>query len=381
MLISKTGIEPISTSDAYEEARQILVDSFGENIDTSAGTPMDYFCQNLANAFIERDKNVQAILTQVDPRTASDYFLDALGSLTFSSRNEATNTIVKARCRGLPTTKIPKDSKAISNNGDIFLSTADVVINKDGFVDVDFIAENAGDIPMPAHYLVQIYTQITGWDSIDNNVAGIEGIPTQEDIDYRIQRKETINNSSSGQLDSILSSLKLVKNVRDVYGLDNSTKSVIEKSGIKMDPNSEWFCIIGGDDKEIANIFYTKKSGGSVLMGDVTIDVPIQDTPEVFTAHFARPNQLLLTIDIVLDKNHEYSPTTEATIKQIITDNFVYGKEIRMGREIFASMINSWLLNGGIINIRSVLFNNELNSILPKVNEQAIISAINIIYK
>lgn len=383
MKVSDSGFTPLTPDQAKAKIEQIFIKVYGADVNLATDSLNGYLVQELANIVMDRESDIAMLYNQINPDTSQGFFFDGIAAFNLLERLPATQTIVKCQVTGLANLIIPKGSKVISDNNDIFLSKDNIVIDVNGKGSGYFVSEKYGDIPAPKGFINRIFQQISGWDGVSNDEAGVEGHDIEETYPYKIRRKESLYLGSVGQLKALLSIIRSVKDVKDTIVLMNTQGNSQIINGITVSGKSVWINVYGGTDKDIALAIYDKLSGGCGTDGRITIDVPIEDTPVSVPIKFNRPKNTILTVRVVLDPNVTHSSDISTLIKKTIIENFEYGNTARIAEPIYSTQFVGWLIKSGVYDVVKLSLSadsiKDAEKILLPINEVAVITNNSII--
>jgi uncharacterized phage protein gp47/JayE len=166
----------------------------------------------------------------------------------------------------------------------------------------DFQADTDGPIPVPANTLTEIINPVSGWDSVNNPNAGVQGSDEESDESLRIRRIEEL--TSGKATDNAIKTE--VSNVEDVIGtfiISNRTDST--DSGGRP-PHSFSVVVSGGANNNIAQAIFDTQPSGIQSFGTesgVAQDEDLQN----YTIYFSRPTSIYIWVRVSRDFNTEES--------------------------------------------------------------------------
>lgn len=344
--ITSTGVIVPQSSAVLTGVLDDLNNAFGGNLNiTTAATPQGYLGENLTYYLTNSNALMAYLLTQFDPQTAEGRWQDAIGRLYYLTRKAPTSTSVICELIGQPNATLSAGAQATDGTY-IYQLTGDVTFSSGGLATGNFENLTAGSIPCPANTLNKISTAQFGWDAINNATAGTNGSDIENRYEFEIRRQESVAINSKGTLDAVRASVFAVDGVIDVYGYENPTSST-ESVGItnyNVLPHSLYICAVGGNDADIANAIFVKKSAGCNTNGNTTVIVPDSGSGLIpaptYTIKFQRPTQLPIYF-LVKIGNTAILPTDYAgKIKTAIQTAF-NGDDgnggVRIGADLYAS--------------------------------------------
>lgn len=376
--ITSTGVSVPQSSDVLTGVLSDLNNAFGGNLNiTSPATPQGYLGENLTYYITNNNALIAYLMTQFDPQTAEGRWQDAIARIYFLTRKSPTATTVTCELIGQPNSTLAAGAQATDGTY-IYELTGNVTFPSGGVVLGNFQNLTKGEIPCPANTLNKISTALSGWDAVNNPLAGETGKNVESRYDFEIRRQESVAANANGTLVSIRGSVFSVENVKDVYAYENPTSNSqsVGITGYSVLPHSVYIAVVGGIDADIAKAIWNKKSGGCNTNGNTTVIV--QDTgsglspPPSYTIKFQRPTPLPIYF-LVKIGNHGLIPNDYVSkIKQSIISSF-NGDDgnggVRIGNDIYASRFYN-----GIVEISPTIklisiFLSTSSSGTPVLNE------------
>lgn len=356
--ITDTGVIQPDTSEIYTEVSTDWNLAFGGDMQTEESTPQGQLITSLTTEIDNKNNNLVNIINQINPKTNSGIWQDAIGYIFFLERKLAESSIVTCQCVGLSGTVIPAGSTIKNTNGDLFTSNDEATIPLGGTVDVSFSSVENGAISVNSNTLTSIVSTISGWDSVDNASAGSIGRDVETRAEFEARRELSVAKNSSGTISSIYSNVSNIEDVLDVYAQQNRTNTTITVDTVDILPNSVYTSVLGGDTQEIAEAIESVLSAGCGTIGNTSYDVIIPDNGVIEEINFQRPIAKGVKIEVKLNS----TPTTPVdiadTIKDIVFNNF-YGLDginsrVKMGQDLYASRFYSGVATIDGINVISI---------------------------
>ena len=181
------GVPRYSVPDAYDMTIAQLIEAFGELIANpimnAVPTNIMYqFAEIITKINLNRNSFTNQILTWMNPQQLRGITADSVAAMKGAFRNPATRTGFVGIARGTPGTIIYASSQiqniAIQQSEVfVYFNPVEAIIGDNGTVEVAFICENYGAIPLIVGTTFEIKTSIDGWTSIimtDDISAGSE---------------------------------------------------------------------------------------------------------------------------------------------------------------------------------------------------------------
>jgi uncharacterized phage protein gp47/JayE len=168
---------------------------------------------------------LEDIVASGDPDSAEGVQLDNLNRLRGAIRNPAKNSTATVTCGGVNGTNIPASSiVSIGADGERWLTNTAVTIPVGLTVDVAVTAENTGPVEAAIGAIDTIVTAITGWNTVTNAAAAIEGEAVETDADYRLRAEDTSTGTTTE--DAIYTRLSEQDDIDAVVVVSNRTDAV-----------------------------------------------------------------------------------------------------------------------------------------------------------
>lgn len=343
--LSDRGIIAVDTADNQEAVFALFREVFGENIDLSPETIQGA----IAAMFIEQRDNVMRanveLANQINPDFAQGIFLDGLMRFLGGSRNPSTHTIIhNVEMRGVEGTLIPKGSIAVSGDNE-FALTSNKIIDDNGVAYGDFKALEAGAIVVGSHDLDTVASSVLGWETVDNENAGVVGRNREVDSSLRLRRERTLGLQGVGEVENIVSALFDIPEVHSLSFRENRTENPVVIDGITIKPHGLYTCIYGGVDSDIALAYNKKKNIGATTSGSVSATIIDPITGADYTINFDRPNVLNLFVRVSVKESNLNVQTVIPDIVKRWSDGLIESDAgLVVGRDVspfeIASAIN-----------------------------------------
>lgn len=371
--IEPTGVIVPDTSDTLAKVEQEWRDIFGADLVTSPETPQGALIT--ADALL-RDGVVRAmseVANQINPALAGGVFLDALSSMLGVYRHGATHShVASVTVTGVAGTVIPAASEAKTANGDIFISTRQVVIGQNGQATVDFIAKESGAIACGIGELNTIEKGVLGLETVLNDAPAVIGTKKESDEALRIRRKLTLAANSISTNEAIISRLYTLDGVQSLSYRENASDFAEVEDGVTIEPRSIYVCINGGADIEIAKALKATKTLGAGYSGSEEVTIIDDFSNQPYTVKFDRPTP----IDIYTKVTVRQGAGNASTITRQAYSAFVAGEiegeqGVAVGHSIspfeIAAAINSYEPSIFIMSVELSLDNENWSTATQEI--------------
>ncbi len=247
---------------------------FGEEANVDPATSI---LGQLIGVYSEREtllwELAQAVYQAGFPDSAEGTSLDNVAALTAIERLAATYSTVTVRCFGTVGVTIAAGKVvSVTGTGARFASTAAGTVAASGYIDIEFQAEQTGEVQAPAGSLTVIETPVTNWTSAVNQEDADLGRSLESDVELRLRRKDSLQIIGAATVEAIRARiLDEVDDVTDVIVVENDT-DVTDGGG--RPPHSIQVVVGGGADQDIGEKIWELKAGGIATYGtDVTVTV------------------------------------------------------------------------------------------------------------
>ncbi|MBW2673583.1 MAG: hypothetical protein JRD89_09255 [Deltaproteobacteria bacterium] len=272
----------------------------------------------------------QAVYSSQYPDSANDFQLDEVCSITGTLRDDATKTTGTGEVQLTAGTTLGIESVANAENrpSDRFLTT-EAVTNSAGtteWVEVDFIAEEAGHITVAGETAVDAYdgqlNEIseteTGWLAVRNVDAFLTGSDAQEDVELRNLREKELQGQGSTNVDSIRADILRVEGVSEALVLQNKSSSVNSQGLL---PHSVWCVMNATDEDAVAEAIFETTAGGIDYNGTITKYVT-DDSGKDQAVSFDFAVEVPIFVTMVLSVNSDYfnEPASFTTIAENVEE-------------------------------------------------------------
>lgn len=261
--ITGTGVIVPDTSVLLSDIKARFVELFGDNLDLSPTTTQGRLIELFNRSETFTLQACAAVSNMLNLNKANGFVLDDLGALFLIERKPATKTSTTVVLTGVPNTIIPANTRIKTIDGDIFVNPASAVIGSDGSVSVRYQAVETGAIPALPNTLKIILDGVNGLETANNPANAVIGQEQESDGEFRNRIKISLNTNAIAVLSAIKASVEQVSGVVGSYCYDNYDSSAVIIDSLSVPAHSLLVVVDGGDDQEIANAIYAKKTAGT----------------------------------------------------------------------------------------------------------------------
>lgn len=317
-------------------------------LNTDPETPAGQLIDGQAALIAQKDAEMLAFANGFNPRTATGLQQDALAAIYFIQRHIAQATLVTCQCNGLPGTVIPFNSVVQDVNGVNYSSTAPATIPATGTAEIVFAAQQTGPIVAAENTVTKIITVIPGWDTVNNEAAGVTGRDRESQAEFEQRRYESVAANSHGLAESVGGS---VYNLPDVVACrieQNRGNEQIQLMGVTIPPHSVYLSVYGGTSDEIGTVMHEKLDAGCGTAGNtsVTVTDPTNGSEHIYFYTIPETTNLYVQITTAVDALYDSS-----AVQAAILSNFngeANSPRAKMGDTIYASRFYQTAIDAGL---------------------------------
>ena len=285
-------------------------------------TPAGQLIDGQTALIIQKDNEIAYLANMFNPSVADGLFQDAIAKFYFLSRHVAEATLVTCTCKGLLNTIIPYRAIVQDANGNKFYNTNVGVVGKGGTVDCVFRCSEYGTVKVDAHAVNKIVTVIPGWDSVDNETAGVTGRDRESQQEFETRRRESVAKNSHGLAESIEGTIGDLSGVVACRIEQNRTDETITLLGVQIPPHSVYLSVYGGESKEIGEVMHKKIDAGCGTSGNTKVQLkdPTNGSPQAY--YYEVPTVTPLGIRVRIQPDSSTPTTIVSDIKKAVQNNF-----------------------------------------------------------
>lgn len=354
--VTGRGVIVPDTSTVLGDVQEEFKTAFGGDLDVSPETVQGRIIEMISRSRLFTIQACASVSNMLNLNTANGFVLDDIGSLFLLSRQPATYTTVSVVLSGVNGTIVPEGTRLKTTGGDIFVNTEDFTIG--GVLNyATFRAEKKGVVPCPANTLTVILDAVNGLEMANNPDNGNLGRDLESDSEFRIRIRNSLNINSIAVLSAIKANLEQIDGVVGTYLYDNYTTSQVVVDDITVPAHSILAIVDGGDEDEIAQVLYNKKTIGAGYLASTTdsgiaivtktVLDPIYGTS--YTVKFARPKIINMDVEITVARQNYSGSNLVSDVKNAIL-NWAEGKNdevdgLKIGTDISPFEISAAVSN------------------------------------
>lgn len=322
----------------YNDILKDLLDSMKQIFGTDIYLDEDSMDYQQISIFAKKiyDTNSLALLVY-NNRTANTSVgvgLDNICALAGIKRKPAT----KSSCQ----LTITGDSGTVITNGKASDGTYnwnlpdEVTIPSNGTIVVQAECETDGYITAAPNTINNIATPLYGWLGVTNQYSATPGRDIESDANLRARFYVSTMLPAVSIFDSILASLGSITDVKRVKGYENDTN---QTSAEGFPPHSVTFVVEDGDEGQIAEMIYNKKTPGCYTNGTTDIEIT-SESGNVTHIRFYRPTYKNVWVKVNITKLAGYNDSAVDNIKNALV-NYIKSADIHdtIYRQILMSVV------------------------------------------
>lgn len=303
--INDTGVVIPDTSVLRTQVETEFKNAFGNDLITDGFTPQGVLINGETFARDTLVRNNAVLANQINPNTAGGIFLDAIGALTGTERDDEKFSTVLMDYAGAPFAAFTPAVIFEDAGGNEFSPAANVTLNSAGTATGIAIARKAGPINVNANTVTIIKNGAIGLETVSNSAPSTLGSLTQSDEQFRVKRRQIIGKLGTGNILQVISSVRSLLNVTSAELVENYNSDIEIIDGITMQPHSIYLCVDGGAAIDIAATMATKKGPGCGFTNGAS-SVPVSVlytnpyTGQVYTVLFDRPDLIPILVRVTV---------------------------------------------------------------------------------
>jgi len=340
--ITSAGISAPSYADILAELQFFFWSIYGSDADLDADTQDGQFLAIIAQAIYDTGQTAIAVFNMFSPATAQGAALSSLVKINGITRRVPSNSSAVVTVVGVAGTTI--------NNGlvgdNLGLNTqwalpSVVVIPLSGTIDVTGTCTQPGNFTAAANSLTAILTPTLGWQSANNAVAALPGLPVESDAQLRQRQSVSTSLPALTTLESITAAIANINGVGRLFVYENDTDAA---DGNGVTAHSISAVIEGGDVQQIAAAIASKKSPGTGTYG-TTSEVVTDNNGVPDTIRFYELTSVPITFEIDITALPGYVSTTGDALKAAVA---AFISSLAIGEDSYLARLYSPANSGGM---------------------------------
>lgn len=264
--LTSAGITAPQYSDILASLQASAGIIFGQDIYLNPDSQDGQLLAVFAKAIDDENKSCIATYNSYSPSYAQGAALASVVKINGIAVQGATNSTCPAVITGVAGTVIT-GGIAKDIYGNLWNLPGTVTIPNTATITVTVTAQQAGAIVAPISSITNIYTPISGWQSITNTVAGTPGLASPTDAAVRQQQINSVALPSQSIGAGILAAVRNVSGVGLAAIYDNDTQTT---NALGIPGNCIAVVAQGGAPQSIINAIGGRKTPGTNTQGNVS---------------------------------------------------------------------------------------------------------------
>lgn len=325
-IFSDNGIIIPDTVEILQTVQHEYKEALGADLSLEEATPQGRLIDTETKARTTTiNFNAQMANVIVNISMSSGAALDAWGANFDEYREKARGSRVPVIVTGTPDTVIPANSEGLDDNGIIWKSESEIIINDTGEGTGYFICSKTGAISLGLGQLNKIVasqtTGIDGWETITNTAPATLGNDREDDASFKQKILNGIFNGTA-LFGNYKSAVLKIPNVRDVFTYDNPYGTPLQLDDIEIPAHSVYVCVDGGNAKDIGLALYKVKSAGAGWSGNTPVTVIDPDYNTTNTVIYNVPTDIGFVFEISATNINNSNADLKTQIQNVIVNYF-----------------------------------------------------------
>lgn len=336
--ITDAGFNRKRTTQILDELNAAHKTIFGDNFNVSPDSPDGQVNAIIAESLGNLWEIAELAYNAFNPSAANGNVLSNLVQLNRIVRKAAASTVVQSvDITGTNGTVIPAGSIVSTTDGIEGTTDTEVTINGAGAAIVNVTITETGPIEIAIGTLTNIDTPITGWATVNNPFAGIQGTDEETDVELRSRRSKSTALEAASIIDSIRGEILEQELVEKAVVLENTT---LVTDGEGLPGKSFRAVVLGGTDADIAQAIFSRAPTG--IRPDGTEIIEVLDSAGLpHTIRFSRPTEITIYVVVNITGLGTFPSNGDELVAQAIVDyangELVDGREFSLGDDIIHS--------------------------------------------
>jgi len=330
---------------------------FGQELSSDPSTPQSQMNGQIAEDISVLYEIAQAVYAGLNPNYSSGNMLDLVSGIRGVVRKKATATQVIVDFTGTDGTVVPvgtlfSDPQTPSIT---FSLDASKTLPDSGAASCTIL----GPVAVIAGTLTSIINPISGLTAVNNPEDGSVGVNEESDEELRIRSNASVALPSTSILEGMEAGIANVLNVTEARVGENTTSITDPITGIS--PKSMLAIVNGGDEQDIAEVIFNRKSLGCGMDGDIEVNV-LDSNNYAHPIRFSRPTLVPIHVQLDLKELSDWDPALIPNIKQSLVDYATGASSTcsftgySISDDVYASQLyGAYINSGNAFSVNSIL--------------------------
>jgi uncharacterized phage protein gp47/JayE len=331
--IDETGFHRTRLDEQVADLEVKARGIFGEEINLDPDSIDGQTIGILAAKFDELEQLAEDVYHSFNPQSATGHALSRLVQLNGIRRTAGRHSTDIVTAFGQKDTHIKAKSLIKSATSDVWETLQDATIPAAGEIDIPVRAQEIGAIAAPAGSINKIDSPTYGWQSVTNRKDADIGRDEESTGALRTRRRASTATPAQAVIDAIIGALLNIPEVRDADCFEND-QDFPDARG--QAPHSIYCVVDGGDETDIGQAIWRRKTGGTTTLGNIDTTVKdIKRNPHIIK--FSRPAEVEIWISMIISPRIGY-PTDAPD--RIVSEILTWGAtEQEIGEEVIYSRV------------------------------------------
>jgi uncharacterized phage protein gp47/JayE len=276
---TSAGYAATTTDEEVENLNTLVLANVRGDLNLDPTQPIGQVIAAFAERLATLTELGATVFNMLNPGAAEDQFLRNLCALTGTHAQTATYSTVTASLVLTAGTTVHAGATAsvINQPSNVWVLTADVTNSSGGTATLSatFRSQTPGVFVANAGTLTVIGTPSTGWLSVTNPGASVNGLAADTNTTLRNKREAELAGQGSGNLASIVAGVLEVPGVISAYGFENTT-ILPDSNGL---PGKAFRIVVwdgaglSAANSALASAIWTRKGSGVQAYGGTLVTI------------------------------------------------------------------------------------------------------------
>ncbi|PZM62625.1 baseplate J/gp47 family protein [Paenibacillus dendritiformis] len=302
-MLDASGFKRMRYSDLLEQMEDQARAKYGENVNTSALSPLGIILRIFAFFLAYVWQGVEHVYYAAYRDTATGVSLDRLAPQVGIKRFQEEFAFGKISVKGTPEYTLPEGTVVGAAGDKYFLTTEDLTLDTEGRGTVEIIAQDAGSgWNVAAGTITVLLNPDANILSITNSQPTTGGRERETDEEFRARFQQSVAGGGAASVDALRGTILRLSGVRAAAVIEN-TSLTIDAAGR---PGKSFQCyVLGGDEQEIADAIFATKAGGIEAHGDIVREVT-DVAGYMHKVKFSRAEEVAISVQAKIKRTVQY---------------------------------------------------------------------------
>lgn len=242
-----------------------------------------------------------------------------------------------------------------------------------GYNTVAATATATGEIIAQAFQVTEIVTAFGGWKGVNNLEDGETGTEIESDEELRIRREESLATGSNATVNAVRTAILEVDGVTGAFVFENTT-DLTDANGLP--PHSIQATVVGGTDAAVAEAIFRKAAGIATHGTDIS-EVVVDDQGENHTILGDRADEMEISLITTVITTGDYPPDGDDQVATLLKAK---GDLLTVGGDVIFKQFESAALESacggvsGVVDIQSFVIDKQPVTVTAANTETYVLS-------